>query len=940
MKNYRFYFHTILTFLFLAICPLAVGALDLRNFSFAHLGMQEGISGQRVYSLQQSEDGALWWTTRYGVDRWNGSVVRNYYLDNRSLYSTFAGRVVKFAKQETPSNDLYVFDNTGRIYQYSPVYDRFEEVRNLARLLGSEIVLNDVVVTAEGMWLAMREGLFFLDEQQHLQAVMHNRYVTCLLPLEGGRMMLGTQSGCYFLTGAILRNPFVIPSDQPSLPYNVQSGYFDESQQRLWLGTFNEGVKCLDMRGEEPVVIATQYNLPHNPVRSIAAYDLNTLLVGIDGFGIYQIDRDKASAQLLFDANGGPQGVLHGNGVYDILVDSWSNIIVGSYSGGIDIARPSGSITAIFEHSQSNEQSLVNAHVNCVSTSVPDLLCMGTDDGVSIYHMSDGSWHHQGKGMVVLDICGRPDGSLLLATYGNGVCKVDANGRLSTLYSVGEGTLRDDHVYKLRYDRHGNLWMGCLSGALAVKMAAGGTHYLDVDNVNALLELGDGRMAVGSSHGLYLVDLATADVHQVNYMPAALSDYNQFVQALYQSTDEKLWIATDGGGIYLYDFRTEKSLQITTQHGLPSNSVTSIVADDRGRLWVGSERGLSVILPENPTEVVDMNFHHGLNAEYMVGAACALNDGHILFGTASSAILLNSHNVQRMDYKGWLHLTGIQIREHGEQSVEEVDKQKVQCHDMLQKGELYLEYRQNTFDINYESINLRYQYDIAYQHHLGNSDWSYPSEQQVISFVNLEPGTHHLHLRSLSRTGREVLDERTLVIHIGHPWWTSWWMWCIYALGFVSSLIAAWSVYDLHTRYMQLVVKSIRSKEESAAEQREDLEEKEEASAVEELEEVNSQFVDEVTQVVLNHLHEVDFTIDSLCKELAMSRTLFYVKLKTYTGKSPQDFVRVIRLERAASLLRQGLSVTDVSSKVGFDNPKYFGVVFKKYFGISPSKYK
>jgi AraC-like DNA-binding protein len=71
-----------------------------------------------------------------------------------------------------------------------------------------------------------------------------------------------------------------------------------------------------------------------------------------------------------------------------------------------------------------------------------------------------------------------------------------------------------------------------------------------------------------------------------------------------------------------------------------------------------------------------------------------------------------------------------------------------------------------------------------------------------------------------------------------------------------------------------------------------------------------------------------------------MSRTLFYVKLKSYTGKSPQDFIRVIRLERASALLRGGSPVTEVAALVGFDNPKYFSTVFKKYFGVSPSKYR
>ena len=94
-----------------------------------------------------------------------------------------------------------------------------------------------------------------------------------------------------------------------------------------------------------------------------------------------------------------------------------------------------------------------------------------------------------------------------------------------------------------------------------------------------------------------------------------------------------------------------------------------------------------------------------------------------------------------------------------------------------------------------------------------------------------------------------------------------------------------------------------------------------------------------MTRIVAENLSDTDFNIDRLCREMAMSRTLFYIKLKSYTGNSPQDFIRVIRLERAASLLRSGHSVSDTATVTGFDNAKYFSTVFKKYFGVSPSKY-
>lgn len=99
------------------------------------------------------------------------------------------------------------------------------------------------------------------------------------------------------------------------------------------------------------------------------------------------------------------------------------------------------------------------------------------------------------------------------------------------------------------------------------------------------------------------------------------------------------------------------------------------------------------------------------------------------------------------------------------------------------------------------------------------------------------------------------------------------------------------------------------------------------------------EFIDRATRVVMGHMAETDFTIDSLCREMAMSRTLFYGRLKTLTGQAPQDFIRILRLEQAAVFLRQGDTVLDVSVKTGFANVKYFSTVFKKHFGVPPSKF-
>ena len=150
----------------------------------------------------------------------------------------------------------------------------------------------------------------------------------------------------------------------------------------------------------------------------------------------------------------------------------------------------------------------------------------------------------------------------------------------------------------------------------------------------------------------------------------------------------------------------------------------------------------------------------------------------------------------------------------------------------------------------------------------------------------------------------------------------------------------AWRVYELHEKYMRLTILHLQATETKpqVTQEKEDSTPSVQNTMPEE--EATKDFVDKATKLILEHLSQSDFTIDDLCREMAMSRTLFYVKLKSYTGKSPQDFVRIIRLERAAALLRSGRQVTDAAALTGFDNPKYFSTVFKKYFGVSPSKYQ
>jgi signal transduction histidine kinase/ligand-binding sensor domain-containing protein/DNA-binding response OmpR family regulator len=103
----------------------------------------------------------------------------------------------------------------------------------------------------------------------------------------------------------------------------------------------------------------------------------------------------------------------------------------------------------------------------------------------------------------------------------------------------------------------------------------------------------------------------------------------------------------------------------------------------------------------------------------------------------------------------------------------------------------------------------------------------------------------------------------------------------------------------------------------------------------------DEKLVRKAIDLVEKNIANPDFSVEELSREMGMSRVLLYKKLLSLTGKTPIEFIRTLRLKRAAQLLEKSqLSVAEVAYQVGFNNPKYFARYFKTEFNIYPSEYK
>ena len=803
MKRLQSYILFIL--LLLATVLPAHGHISRNMFMVSNLNTDNGLSSSRVYSIVEAEDGAMWISTKRGVDRYNGQLVSNYTLATEMQYSDASGRNIKLTQDH--HRQIYAYDNKGKVYIYNKVKDTFVLRCNLLNILGGSIVLNELLVDEKGnFWLAMDKGLYCLsasaDGKEIVRKKAKGRFIlkdTYINHIQfvGKRLLIGTSKDVYCYSVATQKIAKKISGS------SVVSSYHDVEGHHIWLGTFHEGVKVVDDSTWKPInsiAFHSLQNIPQIPVRSIISFDHQTILMAVDGAGIYAYDKLNKQTKLLLDTDGRPGNILKGNGLYTLCRDRFGDLWAGSYSGGVDLAIPMEHTLEYITHEYLNNQSLLDDCVNDVFQSRDGKIWYATDKGVSVYDSQTYSWHHGLYNKVALTICQTVDGRVLVGTYGNGVYQVNSDGTSMPAYSVSNGKLKSDYVFSLFTDSEGYLWIGCLDGDMAcfpsgknISRGVGKTaFYLPVNEVQCITESKDKRsIAVGTSHGCYLIDKQNPMHPRRFFYPGQYpdKDINFFVNSMVYQNSSHVWIGTDGGGLYDYDLTTNKLRNYTTQESLPSNTVSGLIKGKNGKLWLSTDKGLAFIYQG---KVVNLNFFKGLEREYNRMSVACTSDGRMLFGSNDGVVALAPMFAKGLNYAAPLRIHRVEV-----EGVERTDQWNKSLFEMLQDGTLQLHHHENTLIVSFESINYQYQHDIQYQYYLEGYDrnWSKPSSYQLARFVNLPPGNYVLYVKAICRSNGRELGATSLKISIAQPWWNTWWAWIVYLCILTAILYFAWQFY-------------------------------------------------------------------------------------------------------------------------------------------------
>lgn len=164
----------------------------------------------------------------------------------------------------------------------------------------------------------------------------------------------------------------------------------------------------------------------------------------------------------------------------------------------------------------------------------------------------------------------------------------------------------------------------------------------------------------------------------------------------------------------------------------------------------------------------------------------------------------------------------------------------------------------------------------------------------------------------------------------------------IYALklGADAYLTKPFHTHELLTRCQNLLLRHEQLKQSYAGE----VVEKRDTLPTIMIEERNRKFIEQLDRLIIANITNPNLSVEMLAEKLHLGRTMFFRQVKSLTGETPADYIRRARMRQAAELLantnEEKLNVSEVSFRVGIDDPHYFIKLFRKQYGITPKKYQ
>lgn len=545
--------------------------------------------------------------------------------------------------------------------------------------------------------------------------------------------------------------------------------FFEDRSNNLWIGTHGGGLSVLDRTSDE---FKFYKNTPTNTstlssdfVHSIAEDRSGQLWVGTGQFngGANKAFLSNPSFRLIT-----PQKNLTSmadNVVRTIFQDSNRHIWVATKSGKIYIYNSKFELKRILDNLHASTSDLPGYNIYAITEDKEGHIWLGS----------------KGKGVLVSQNTTRAGP----AFYN----KLSFNNYQHN--ATNPNSLSNNSIYALHQDSYGQMWIGTYGGGLNKVLSRTFNELvcMRINSENSNLSSNDIRHIVeDSNHNLWIATafgLNTFKLTRDNSFPKFTTfffnpddpnsvSYNDIIH-IYEDSKKQLWFGTFGGGVNLlkkFEGAQSKFSHLKTNEGLTNDAVFSIIEDKSGKIWMGTEQGISCYLPARLTfENYDTN--SGLYSDNFSENTCFRTaEGQLLFGCTAGILAIDAERIEKTHYAPPIVLTNFQLNNR---TVNIHDPNSPIQSDIETLNNITLRYNQASFSFEYAALSFFAPDQNSYAFKLENfeNEWNYVGNQRKATYTNLSPGDYVFLVKAANWDGSWNEIPRKIHIKILPPWWKS-----------------------------------------------------------------------------------------------------------------------------------------------------------------------
>ncbi len=786
------------------------------DYSFKHYNINNGLSQNTVFAIFQDKQGFMWFGTKDGLNRFDGSAFRTFrFPPNDELADNVFKRII-----QTDNEELWVATDDG-VYIYNPLKESFS--RFDAKTKGNKGIdgtISDMIIDDEGdVWISVEE-----------KGVFH--YVVSSQDLNFYEVPIGNEMKVITLCAGKNNDAWIFPFGQPFLNINKETGQVTQYE-------LSDDEHLLTNLGEVSIVLADQYNNlilstslkglvkinvvnrtheiildkdEHGNnifVRTVLRADKNTLWVGSES-GLYVYDEESGNSVNIKHSNSIANS-LSDNAVYSIYKDRDNGIWVGTYFGGVNYYSTINSTFKNF-YATDKEEHISGNRVREFCTAKHGNIWIGTEDaGLNLFNPKSDKFipiDDKLKNLYTNIHALLNDGKYLwIGTFSRGLNRYDLEKGELTTYTQFDTpeTINQNSVFALYRDEQNNLWIGTLSGVNVYDYNRDTFNKVNELTGLAIMDIKEdikGNIWIGTFHsGIYKYNPATSkftiythDSADKNSLPS------NKITSIFEDSNKRLWITTQGGGFCYYESENNNFITYNSNDGLPNDVVYQIEEDNDNNLWLSTNLGLVCFSPKN-LSFRSYTSENGLRTnQFNYKSSYKTTEGVMFFGSVDGFVSFNPSNLKDDRNLSQIVFTDLFLN-NNQVTPDNINSPLEESIVYLQK--LRLPYKNNSFSIRYALLNYSQQHvsHVRYKLEGFDKEWIKSGKEHVMVYSNLKPGVYKL--IAMIDDGSDIgFLEKSLIIHVLPPLWLSIWAYLFY---FVIIVIAVF-----------LLLRSVRIREKRA----------------------------------------------------------------------------------------------------------------------------